>query len=302
MDQRYLSTAEASRALGVSVSTVKRWVDDGILPAHKTAGGHRKLLVADVVRLGRAGKLPNLDVSRLEVLGGSDVPKAENDLRTLAAKALEAADGNALRSVVLGAYQTGVPIDRLFDDILMPAIFHLRGTGASHGSFRYQQAVQECKGSLYELKSILELRASQNCPLAVGGAGVGNHDPLFSLLIQLVLLDAGWDPVNLGPDTPFTSFRAAIAELRPRLLWISFIEPVTDERMIDAFNEVGRDAMSHGICVVLHGPGLTDTQRRRMAYTTYADRMEHVAALAQAMHPAPRIPRRGRPAHDGSNN
>ncbi|MBY0587428.1 excisionase family DNA-binding protein [bacterium] len=302
MDQRYLSTAEASKALGVSVSTVKRWVDDGILPAHKTAGGHRKLLLSDVVRLGRAGRLPNLDVSRLEVLGGLDVPKEQEDLKTLACKALDNADGNALRSVVMGAYQTGLAINCLFDDIILPAIQRLVVPGSPERSFRYQQALQECKGSLYELKSVLELRATQQCPLAVGGAGPSDHDPLQSLLIQLVLLDAGWDPVNLGPNTPLESFGAALAELRPRLLWFSFSKPLVDDSAIDSFNRVSREAMSRGVCVVLHGPGLSEQQRRLMSYTTYADRMEHVAALAQAMHPAPKIPRRGRPTLDGSAN
>lgn len=40
---QFLSTREAASRLGVALSTVQSWVETGVLPAWKTAGGHRRI-------------------------------------------------------------------------------------------------------------------------------------------------------------------------------------------------------------------------------------------------------------------
>lgn len=46
--QRQLTTTDAARLLGVSVSTLKRWTLDGVIACERTTGGHRRYAVAEI--------------------------------------------------------------------------------------------------------------------------------------------------------------------------------------------------------------------------------------------------------------
>jgi len=48
-----LTTREAAQLLGVSVRTIQLWVEGGIVPAWKTAGGHRRIAREAIVALAR---------------------------------------------------------------------------------------------------------------------------------------------------------------------------------------------------------------------------------------------------------
>lgn len=52
----FCTTREAARILGVSVRTVQLWVENGTLEAWKTEGGHRRVSIASVANIRRAGK------------------------------------------------------------------------------------------------------------------------------------------------------------------------------------------------------------------------------------------------------
>ena len=44
----YISLKDAAKIIGVHPSTVRLWTDKGILPAHRTPGGHRRYKRTDV--------------------------------------------------------------------------------------------------------------------------------------------------------------------------------------------------------------------------------------------------------------
>ncbi len=297
-EPRYISTAQVARALGVGVSTVKRWVDGGILPAHKTAGGHRKLLRADVLRLVREGDFPRVDLSSLEFVaeahGGADAKALSLSLLT----ALKRGERDAVRSLIHGAYRSGVAVETLADFMIAPA---MDGLGHEWETGRIEvlhehRGTQVCAAALYDLKAVLEAQATPDRPLAVGGAPEHDHYILANLLAEMVLLDVGWRVIGLGPHTPLLSFRQALTELRPRLLWISVSQLVDRDRFLAEYRQLYREAERAGVAVAVGGRALIDSVRSVMSYTCYGDGLRHLAAFARSYHHPPRRPRRGRPA------
>ena len=53
VQKSFCTTSEAASRLGVSVGTVQMWVESGLLPAWKTAGGHRRVLQDGIDQLLR---------------------------------------------------------------------------------------------------------------------------------------------------------------------------------------------------------------------------------------------------------
>ncbi len=297
-EPQYHSPAEVSRALGVSVTTIKRWVDDGVLPAHKTAGGHRKILRADVLRLVREGNFPRLDLSRLDVAGPTDRPPDAERLCDRLRDALRRGDDLAVRAAVHGGYEGGLPVEVLADRVIAPAM-HALGVEWAEGGidvFHEHRGTLLCAGVLHELKARLEANAERGRPAAVGGSPEGDPSVLASLLAQMVLLDAGWDATNVGPHTPLASFRKALQEVRPRLIWLSVSHlPEDTGRFLDEYAAFYRDAERAGVAVAVGGRALDARVRARMPYTFHGDGLTHLAAFARTLHPRMRPPKRGRP-------
>jgi len=295
-ENRYVSTAQVSQALGISVTTVKRWVDDGVLPAHRTAGGHRKLLMADVLRLVRDRNLPHADLHQLLPHSKGD-PNDPHEFYQQLVAAMEVIDTDLIRSTVIAGYQSGIRFEVLADRVISPAMIgvgHAWSTGKIDVMHEHR-ITQAIVTALYELSAILRVNSRKDRLVAVGGAPEHDHYLLPSLLAKLTLIDAGWNAINLGPHTPVSAFRTAIAELSPQLIWLSVSYVDEANQFLIDYRELYRIAEEKGIAVAIGGRAITDELRVQMPYTTYGDGLLQLAAFARTMHRRPQQPRRGRP-------
>ncbi len=302
-DLHYASTSQVASALGVSITTVKRWVDDGVLPAHRTAGGHRKLLLVDVQRMVREGKLPHADLSKL-IPRSSQTQDQFDELLPLFVQAVCEQNVELIRSLILGAYQNGLSADAIADRLIMPGMKFV-GHEWSKGRvqvFQEHRVTQTVIATLYELRAFLRQQAGQDRPVAIGGAPEHDQYTLPTLLAKLTLLDAGWEAIDLGPNTPMTALTRAIKELKPSLVWLSVSYLQDRDQFLAEYTEMYRAAETAGVAVAIGGRELKEELRQQMNYTNFSDGMTQLASFARSLNqrnslPQPkRSPRKPRPA------
>jgi excisionase family DNA binding protein len=293
----YVGTAQVAEALGVSVATVKRWVDQGILPAHRTPGGHRKILLGDVLRIAREGDFPRRDLCRLGLPAAGPGPADPKALSAALLTALKRGEADTTRALIRGAHHAGMAIETMADAVIAPAMGRL-GHEWAEGRLDVldeHRGTQLCAAAIYELRAALNGPPQPGAPLAIGGGPEGDPYLLAGLLAEMVLGDAGWEAINFGPNTPLRSFRLALTRFRPRLFWLSVGHLVDPESFLEGYQEVYREAQRLGTAVAIGGRALTEELRVRLPYTTFGDGLTHLAAFARSLQPGPRRPRRGRP-------
>ena len=122
-DNDYLSTREAATALGISLGTVQKMVENGILEAWKTEGGHRRIpssAIRDHLAQRHGSKPPS---ATLDVLVAEDNPI----FQTLYQSALEKWDFPIKLRMVDNGFDGLLQVgscqpDVLITDLMMPGM------------------------------------------------------------------------------------------------------------------------------------------------------------------------------------
>ena len=216
---QFLSPRQAARVLGASESSLKRWVDAGDLAIRRTAGGHRRIPTAEVVRFARREGLTLQDASLLS----RSPPAAGRRLKAEVTRALRDGDAEAVQRLLIRAHLDGTPLAVLADGPLRLAMEDLGRLWLDDpdGVAREHQATLLVMRSIEALRNLLPA-PRPGAPTAVGGGPAGDPYLLPSLLVSLVLHEAGWRTVDLGPNTPDAALVAAANRHGATLVWRSY--------------------------------------------------------------------------------
>ena len=259
-----LSPRDLAVAIGMSESSLKRWVDRGLLESTRTAGGHRRIRVKEAVRFIRDRQLV---VSAPEKLGLSGPVTAaftertatptEDSLYKSFVDYLEAGEGDRAEALLLHRFLSGESIAELGDLIIRPAMEEL-----GHGPHGPAEIVKEHRATQICLQSIEQMRVMSSFDepefRAVGGGSAGNAYLLPTLLAAGVVEECGGRAINLGANTPARALRCEALPTDGRdgnvdFVWLSISEPINSDEERRAIVDLVEDCIRGGVHFMLGG-------------------------------------------------
>lgn len=273
------SPRDLAQALGVSESSVRRWVDRGEIPSLRTEGGHRRIELASAVSYIRKKGLrvaePELLGLRQGLRGSSSAPDALH-------AALEAGQEGQAWDIVVQLFLDGTRVAQIGDEWIRPAMQRIGElwTGGEAGILIEHRATGICSSILSRMQTLF---AEPTGPIAVGGAPSGDPYTLPSKLSSLVLRAAGFQAVDLGPSTPLNVLAEAARELEARLVWLSVSAPLkepSDRRALSAWLEL---LAGEGRTLVLGGRGIQSLELPVLEGVHPVQRASELHALALGM-------------------
>lgn len=244
-----LSPRELAEAIGVSESSLKRWVDEGRLEVTRTEGGHRRIALSEAVRyIRRSGSrivnpvalgladVTNLPPNQLERPESADQPLVDAIVGGQAALA---------RGLVAAMYIGGRSVSEICDGPIARAM-HFVGDLWKHsekGILIEHRATDTSAQSLNLLRSLIKPAAS-DAPLATGCTPAGDPYILTSMMASVTLCAEGWREENLGADVPLDLMAAAAREREASLVWVSVCMEQSSQKLAGQLLTLATDLQS----------------------------------------------------------
>ncbi len=257
------SPKQVAFALGVSESSVKRWCDKGKIKMARSAGGHRRMRIIDVVEFIRQSDHnliapESLGLARLEIK-----PEQIENVVTPAVEALLGGDGPRFQAILTGLYLARISVSDIFDRVVSPA-FHEIGTLWECENAEVYQERRSCEICIRGLTDLRKLQPKSAGSLrAIGGTLVHDNYQIPATLAELVLQDAGIDASLLGSSIPASSFVAAIDDLQPDLVWLSTSHIEDESEFLREFNLIAARCVEKKIALVVGGRAWTSELRKQ---------------------------------------
>ncbi len=290
----FVSPKDLANAIGASESSLKRWVDGGLLDVHRTAGGHRRIPVTEAVHFIRTRKLK---VIRPDILGLS--PALELD----AAIAADQDHGDLLlsylmegklaqaRGLITTLFLQGRSSAQIADGPILHALEEIGKIWRHNreGILIEHRALETCISSVNVLLPMLAPNITEKSMCAIGSSLPDDPYILPNILVSAVLSECGFNPTNLGANLPTSLLCSEARRLRPNLVWVSASVVNDIKGCSSELDELAREVLAWDGMLAIGGREAHRLELSDSDAISICSNMEEIALLSKRIQAASRV-------------
>lgn len=222
---RYLNSNDVAEILGINISTLKRWTENGTIECSKTAGGHRKFTMQHVRDYYKSNKNSDrsmgLGLERLEHKTIYELLNKSNytELAKILADSSLESNEVSVNNIINGAYMKGIKASLICDEIIEPGSMivenALRQEYISHvEAFISRKLITRSVESLNQSKP----NGSFNGKTALCVNFEDNLPDLGVVMSEIVLRHNGYNVLNTGSHAELGNLQGVIEKKNVDLL------------------------------------------------------------------------------------
>lgn len=261
---QYFNSIEAAKFLGVNVSSIKRWTDDGKLECVKTAGGHRKF---SLEQLAKFAKENHTTTSRVTVFPMEDqidqeisrwVLKGEMDaLQEIVLTDAFACNRDRVLQVLSGLYLADYPLHQIYDQLLKPVFYKIGDLWVQNKITIPEEhfASQTIRDCIIRLQGIIRLPEKKIGTVFCLNLTDELHDTALKMIDHLLEL-RGYRVLYSGQITPAFDVRGLFEKFgRPERVYISSSFIIDRRSTQDEFDKICVECVHADVKVFIGGGG-----------------------------------------------
>lgn len=265
MQNVHFSTNELAELFRVNVSTVKRWIDRGMLQAEITPGGHRRVTQKQLEVFIKNNKKLSPHSYVLKRIGAKT--KGKQDVwKELYAKLLSndvAGCRNFLRDYFLSQSQ----LTYFLEQIVTPVLRHIGSEWQKKNISIYQEHQMSFLIRLFlvEISTYIP-EPKESSPKAVLACVEGDRHEIPLQMLALILKMRGVQPLVLGTNIPISEIIRACENTKPQFLLITRI--FHNLRTFNYLQTLARYADLHRIQMFYGGDGWSEKEKKGLPHVT----------------------------------
>lgn len=259
----YLNSFEIAKMLGVNVSTVKRWTEDGSLDCHKTAGGHRKFLMSDLVNFLAINEKKKARIDLFPLKSQEDLETSLAIVKKDYAKLIELVLKQALTSqrqqvqqVMNGLYLARVPLYEIYDQLLAPVMHRIGALWLDKKVTIIEEhfATQTIRDSIMRLQGIVRFPEQKIGTAVCLSLSTELHDIALKM-VDHILEERGFKVLFSGQLTPYYGIDAVYENFAVDRVYIA--STYVENTMLANFEmeQIINFSLKKGVKIFVGGPG-----------------------------------------------